>query len=82
MRNGIRLEDYKGKLFGGHKTLILIHKVINLIQTYNVDVFWLNDTHFTKRSIDYYIATIYEPYPDLKVIQFPRMSMSSHLCHS
>jgi hypothetical protein len=60
----------QGKLFGRHKTFRLIRKAIDLIQTYNVDVLWLNDTRFTKGLIDQHIATIYELYPDCKVIQF------------
>jgi hypothetical protein len=61
----------QGKLFGGHKTPRLIHEAIDLIQTYNVDVLWLNNARFTKGSIDQHIATLFELYLDCKVIQFP-----------
>jgi hypothetical protein len=33
----------QGKLFGGHKTPRLIREAIDLIETHNVDVLWLND---------------------------------------
>ena len=66
----------KGKLFvegnfinSGVKKLLL--HVVDMMKTYEVDIMWLNDAHFTAGMLDQYIPTVIQALPDCQVLQFP-----------
>jgi len=45
--------------------------VVELMQEYAIDIFWLNDARFLKGELDQYLPLLRELLPDCRVFQFP-----------